>query len=85
MCRLPLEGYSRNITVSCFWCLRDSDVKKTYFTLCAPLYYLNFVPHARQPIPMSYVCIPVFTSRDESVAPPFESGLAMGNALVEVD
>ena len=28
MCRLSLEGYSRSITVSCFWCLRDSDVKK---------------------------------------------------------
>ena len=64
MCRLSLEGYSRSITVSCFWCVRDSDVKNTYLTLCTHWYYLNFAPHARQLIPMSYMCIPVLTSRD---------------------
>ena len=69
---------------SCFWCLRDSDVKKN-FTQCTPLYYLNFVPHARQPIPMSYMCIPVFALRDGICVSPFESGLAMRDALVEVD
>ena len=73
----------------CIWCLRGRDVKKTDFTLCTPLYCLNFAPYARQLFPVPTLLPPRRVCQSscqemESISPPFESGLALRNALAEV-
>lgn len=60
----------------CSQCLRDGAVRKTYFTFCTPLLYVEFCTICRiaasscsPPTPRRNTCMLVITSRDEVYFP----------------